>query len=207
MNTNSKIKLLGAIIGILLFIAAIAGITYAWITWESVGVGVSGNTSCFYIDYKAGKKLSSKDIYLFDKSTIIKSNKILITDGMEILDVSASLDESCNITANFALELNITSVSSAYTTGNSKGALKYVLASYNPTVYTNISDLKGQSLSIIESASVTSTGKVTFDPVTLTSTPKGYLVIFYVDGDLAQNDAGEATFTATLKGIVTQTEQ
>ena len=35
MKENKKIKIIGTIIGIVLFVILIAGFTFAWFTWES----------------------------------------------------------------------------------------------------------------------------------------------------------------------------
>lgn len=202
---NKKAKLLGAIVGILLFIVAIAGITYAWLSWQSSNTDISGKTECFVINYTNGQSLSTDNIYLFDESEIISDNKILIKDGMGLLNVTAGLDSTCGTNANLNIEINVTNLSSAYITGNSKGAFKYVLASYDPTI-TDITGLKGESLDIINSGSITAIGPITLEPIALEATVKGYLLIFYVDGDLAYNDAIYSTFTATIKGTATQTE-
>lgn len=205
MNSDKKVKLLGAILGIILFIVALAGITYAWISWQSNNTIISGDTQCFVINYSAGQSLNTNNIYLFDPSVIINSNKILVKDGMGLLNLSAALGSNCDTTADLNIEINVTDLADAYITGNSKKAFKYILASYDPTIYTNIAQFKGNSFDIIKHESITSEGLITFDPIPLEETAKGYLIVFYVDGDLAYNDAGGSTFGVTIKATATQT--
>ena len=37
-----KAKLVGTIFGVILFIALIAGFTYAWVSWQSDNINISG---------------------------------------------------------------------------------------------------------------------------------------------------------------------
>ena len=208
MNTDKKVKLIGTIVGVLLFLLVIAGITYAWFTWRSSNINISGTTECFNIHYTNGQTLTDASTILLDESTIINNNKITIKNGMAITDVTAYIDSSCNIPANLEITLTINELSDAFISGNSIGAFKYVLASYDPSTYSDIttSALNGLQFDIIKNESITKVGDITLVDEALSTTEKGYLLIFYVDGDLAMNDAQNSLFSATITGVATQVE-
>lgn len=208
MDTNRKVKVIGTIVGVILFILLIAGISYAWFTWKSGNVTISGTTECFTINYTNGQTLTNASAILFDESKIISDDKITIKNGMAITDVTVYIDSSCDIPANIEITLDVTELNYAYITGDSIGAFKYALASYDPATYSDIttSALNGIEFDIIKNESITDLGEITLVDEALSTTETGYLLIFYVDGDLAMNDAQHSTFTATITGVATQTE-
>ena len=61
MKENKKIKIIGTIIGIVLFVILIAGFTFAWFTWESSRINISGNTACFNINYRSEERRVGKE--------------------------------------------------------------------------------------------------------------------------------------------------
>lgn len=209
MNQNVKIKLVGAIIGIVCFIVLIAGVTYAAIVWAGDEVDISGSSECFTIDYLPGPMITNENVLLFDESKIINNNSITIKNGMAVTGISIKISSSCTTTGKFDINLKPTNLNNAFTSeGQSTGAFKYVIASYDPSVYStiNISSLLDNSFDIIKKGSITDTSQLNLLEDDLSTTYKGYLLIFYVDGDLAQNDAQDSTFSAILDGVATQTE-
>ena len=193
----------------LLFVLAITGITYAAFTWRSSDVSISGNTECFTINYNPGPTVVDADVLLFDESKIISNNTITIKNGMALTSLAAGIDSDCNINGKLTVTMAINTLNDAYTdNGECTGAFKYVLASYDPATYNTISvnDLKDKTFDIVETGSITSTSSITLIDENMSNELKGYLIIFYVDGDLAQNDASDSTFSATITGVVTQTE-
>ena len=70
-------KIIGAIIGIIFFIALISGFTYAWFTWISPTINVSGNTTCFDINYVEGN-IVTDDLLLIDANKLITGDQITI---------------------------------------------------------------------------------------------------------------------------------
>ena len=209
VSTDKKIKLIGTLIGIVLFIGLIAGMSYAFITWRSSNVGISGTGECFNVNYTKGQEITNESVILFDESSIINNNKITIRNGMALTDVTAYLDSACNITSDIDISLNVTNINNAFISGNSIGAFKYVVASYDPSTYSNITTtaLNGTSFDILKTGSITSLGEISLVSNSLSNTKKGYLIIFYVDGDLAMNDAQNTTFTATITGTAMQTDK
>lgn len=204
---NKNVKIIGAIVGVIMFMILIAGVTYAWISWQSDNTEISGNSKCYpNINYTTGSSLSADNILLFDENDIIQDNSIILKNGMAYLNVTTSIDDQCDVSVKFLVEMDVVSLSNAYISGNSVGALKYVLASYDPSI-TDLNELKGQSLEIIESNSITSTGVITIDDSSVIVGTKAYLLIFYVDGDKALNDAQYAEFSVNITGKAIQVSE
>ena len=208
LNWEKKAKTLGLIIGIVLFTLLVAGVTYAVFTWISENTDIAGNTECFKVDYTKGSIIDNESVILFDESIIINNNTITVKNGMALTGFTAGLNSGCSIAGNLKVTLDINNIHTAYTTGNSVGAFKYVVAEYSPSTYQTISigALSGKTFNIKKTGSITSTDTITLVEEEISNTTKGYLIIFYVDGDLAQNDAGESTFSAVVTAEAQQTE-
>ena len=219
MNENKidkKIKTYGLVLGIVLFVLLIAGFTYAALNWKSSNIVISGNTECLDIESTKGSDITGEELLLLDESSIINDNKITIKEGMVVTNVTAKIKSGCTIAGYMTLNLNVTSLNSAFTSsGNSTGALKYVVATYNPTTYPiiNASTLKDKSFdmdkndSLLNTDSITSTGTIKIKEKQLsTSETISYLIIFYIDGNLANNDAANTSnnFTTSITAEVTQ---
>ena len=207
MDINRKIKISGLIIGILLFIVLISGFSYAY--YSSVATNTSsvkGTAGCFVVDHVKGNDVTG-NVILFDESKIITNNNITVKDGMQLTYVTAGINNACTIDGYMIMKMNVKTLNSAFITGESKGAFKYAIAKYSPTTYTypSISTLKNKSFEIIKTASITSTGEQTILTKQLPhSTKDGYLIIFYIDGDKAFNDAGNTSFSATITAEASQ---
>ena len=207
MDINRKIKISGLIIGILLFIVLISGFSYAY--YSSVATdtsSVKGTAGCFVVDHVKGNNVTG-NVILFDESKIITNNNITVKDGMQLTYVTAGINNACTIDGYMIMKMNVKTLNSAFITGKSKGAFKYAIAKYSPTAYTSpsISTLKNKSFEIIKTASITSTGEQTILTKQLPhSTKDGYLIIFYIDGDKAFNDAGNTSFSATITAEASQ---
>ena len=207
MDINRKIKISGLIIGILLFIVLISGFSYAY--YSSVATdtsSVKGAAGCFVVDHVKGNNVTG-NVILFDESKIITNNNITVKDGMQLTYVTAGINNACTIDGYMIMKMNVKTLNSAFITGESKGAFKYAIAKYSPTTYTSpsISTLKNKSFEIIKTASITSTGEQTILTKQLPhSTKDGYLIIFYIDGDKAFNDAGNTSFSATITAEASQ---
>ena len=207
---ETKIKTYGLIIGIVLFIALLAGLSYAYYELYTENKNaVSGTVGCFAVDYAKGNNING-DLILFDESKIINNNNITIKEGMQLTYVNAKIKEECTIDGYLNINLNVRTLKEGFISGNSIGALKYVIAKYSPNTYTNptISTLKDQTFEITKSGSITSKGELTILSENLShTTTNGYLIIFYIDGSLASNDIAsntESNFSATVSAIANQ---
>ena len=207
---ETKIKTYGLIIGIVLFIALLAGLSYAYYELYTENKNaVSGTVGCFSVDYAKGNNING-DLILFDESKIINNNNITIKEGMQLTYVNAKIKEECTIDGYLNINLNVRALKEGFISGNSIGALKYVIAKYSPNTYTNptISTLKDQTFEITKSGSITSKGELTILSENLShTTTNGYLIIFYIDGNLASNDIAsntESNFSATISAVANQ---
>ena len=211
-KVDKKIKTYGIILGVILFVLLIAGFTYANLAWNSKSIVISGKSNCLEVESVKGSNITGGNLLLQDETSIISNNQITIKNGMVITNVTAKIKSTCSISGYMTLNLNVTNLSSAFTSsGNSTGALKYVLASYDPSTYSTISTtaLYGKDFDIIDTGSITSTGTIKLVEENLSKTEtKAYLIIFYIDGDMANNDAGSnsTNFKSNLEAIVTQGE-
>ena len=203
---DKKVKTYGIVLGVLLFLLLAVGITYAVLAWKSSNISILGNAECLDINYVKGNNISD-EILLFDESQIINNNKITIKNGMGLTNVTAGIKSNCTIDGYITINLNVSSLNSTFTSsGTSNGALKYVLASYDPSTYTtvNTTTLNNISFNILEKGSITQTGIIKIHEEQLSNIKtKGYLLILYIDGDLVTNYTGD-NITASLEAVVTQ---
>lgn len=207
---NKKVKTYGLVLGVTLFVLLVAGFTYAALTWRSNNITINGSTECLDIDYTKGQDITGGNLLLLDKSKIISNNKITITNGMVLSNLTAKIKSSCTIDGYLTLNLKVTSLNSAFTSsGNSTGGLNYALVSYDPETYStvDVTTLNGKTFDIIGTGAITSTNTIKLKDVQLSKdSTVAYIVIFYLDGDLTNDDAVNTTsnFKATLEGTITQ---
>lgn len=207
---NKKIKIYGVVLGIILFILLISGLTYAILSWRSSNITITGTSECLEVESVKGSNITGSDLLLLDKSQVVNSNQITIRTGMVVTNITAKLKSSCTIDGYLTINLKTTTLNSGFTSsGKSTGALKYVLASYNPSTYTTISTsaLNGKTFDIVTTGSITSTGTLKIKEAQLSKdTTLAYLVIFYIDGEKANNDIGSnsTNFKTSIEGSVTQ---
>ena len=135
---NKKIKIYGVVLGIILFILLISGLTYAILSWRSSNITIAGNSECLEVDSAKGSNITGSDLLLLD-SGVVNNNQITIRAGMVVTNITAKLKSSCTLDGYLTINLKTTTLNSGFTSsGNSTGALKYVLASYDPSTYTTI---------------------------------------------------------------------
>ena len=129
---------------------------------------------------------------------------------MVLSNLTAKIKSSCTIDGYLTLNLKVTSLNSAFTSsGNSTGGLNYALVSYDPETYStvDVTTLNGKAFDIIGTGAITSTSTIKLKDVQLSKdSTVAYIVIFYLDGDLTNDDAVNTTsnFKATLEGTITQ---
>ena len=206
---NKKVKIYGIVLGVVLFILLVSGLTYAILSWRSSNITIAGNSECLEVDSVKGSDITGSDLLLLD-SGVINNNQITITTGMVVTNINAKIKSSCTIDGYLTINLNTTTLNSGFTSsGNSTGALKYVLASYDPSTYTTVSTsaLNGKSFDIVKAGEITSTGTLKIKETQLSKdTTLAYLVIFYIDGEKANNDIGSSStnFKTSIEATVTQ---
>ena len=201
MKKNKKL-VLGIVLGVLL----ISGITYAILTWTSDKINIGLTSNCFTIEYTKGNDINNATINLLNEEDLISNNKFTIKEGMALTYANIGIKSSCTIEGYGSLYLNITSLSDAFTTGSSKGSLKYAVLKNTSSVNTiSIDNLKDQSFDIIKNASITEIGQIRLLTEQLSNiSVNKYLIAIYIDNSLTGNDVIGATFNGTVSADANQ---
>ncbi len=196
------------ILGIIALTLVIIGTTYAILTWTSTKINLGLNSGCFTIDYTKGQDISG-NLKLLNESDLISSNKFTIKNGIGISAVNIGIKSTCTIEGFGSIYLNITNISEAFTTGDSKGALKYAVLSNTSTVTTpssvTVESLLNQSFQIVAKGSIESSGKKLLYKMELSNTEiNKYIIVIYVDNFLAGNSITSATFSGNISSEAEQ---
>ena len=139
----NKAKLIGAIFGVILFIALIGSFTYAWVTWQSDNINTSGTSDCFDIDYGVTKE-----------SLEMVNN---YTEGLSA-KVSLALKSNCkNVSGLATLYLNTNSASSSIL----QGALKYTVVK-GEIVVSEGSINTSEKITLLDNIEVNDTTPITY---------------------------------------------
>ena len=204
MEKNKKL----IVLGVLALILIISGITYAILTWTSSRVNIGLTSNCFTIDYTKGNDIANASIKALNESDLISDNKFTIKEGIALTYANIGIKSTCTIEGYGSLYLNVTTLSSAFSTGNSKGALKYaVLDNTSTTSTVTVASLLNQQFNIVSKGSITSTGKITLLTKQLSNTKLNkYLIVIYADVSKIANDAMDASFNGTVSADANQGE-
>ena len=202
MEKNKKL----IVLGVLALILIISGITYAILTWTSSRVNIGLTSNCFTIDYTKGNDIANASIKALNESDLISDNKFTIKEGIALTYANIGIKSSCTIEGYGSLYLNVTTLSSAFSTGNSKGALKYAVLDNTSTTSTiTVASLLNQQFNIVSKGSITSTGKITLLTKQLSNTKLNkYLIVIYADVSKIANDAMDASFNGTVSADANQ---
>lgn len=202
MEKNKKL----IVLGVLALILIVSGITYAILTWTSSRVNIGLTSNCFTIDYTKGNDIANASIKALNESDLISDNKFTIKEGIALTYANIGIKSTCTIEGYGSLYLNVTTLSSAFSTGNSKGALKYaVLDNTSTTSTVTVASLLNQKFNIVSKGSITSTGKITLLTKQLSNTKLNkYLIVIYADVSKIANDAMDASFNGTVSADANQ---
>ena len=96
MEKNKNI--IRTIVGVLVLILLVVGVTYAWFTWKSSNINIAGNTGCFDIVYDKGQDIGSVDSPYGLKSTCTYS------EGASA-SVTMNIDSKCTTTGVASINL------------------------------------------------------------------------------------------------------
>ena len=191
---------------VLVLILIISGVTYAILTWTGSRVNIGLTSNCFTIDYTKGNDIANASIKALNESDLISDNKFTIKEGIALTYANIGIKSTCTIEGYGSLYLNVTTLSSAFSTGNSKGALKYaVLDNTSTTSTVTVTSLLNQQFNIVSKGSITSTGKITLLTKQLSNTKLNkYLIVIYADVSKIANDAMDASFNGTVSADANQ---
>lgn len=191
-------KTIGAVLGVVAFIALIAGATFAWFTASATVTNATYNgTACSYALTVTGGNIStslplasataSSDYFYAKTHTTIGAQGVMST-------VSAKLANSCSASLAGAATIKATITAGAST----NCPLSYAVFSGSTTDYTGTPLAKG-NITSSTAVNLVTTG-------TLTTTAQTYKIWLYLDGDQITDSAcmnltytGNITVTSTSK--------
>ena len=201
MEKKKKYLILGIII-----LLALGGVTVAYLTWSSNKINIGLNSDCFTIDYTKGGDINNASVKLMNESDLIDSNnKFTIKEGIALTYANIGIKSTCGIEGYGSLYLNITSLSDAFTTGNSVGALKYAILKNTSTSTVSVANLLNQSFDIEKKGTITSTGtkKILTKQLSNTEVNK-YIIVIYIDKSLSGNDVLGSSFSGKISADANQ---
>ena len=201
MKDYTKKQKILIVLGVSLFILIGSGLTYAglmWATSNPINIGLT--SGCFEINYTPGGAINNANVEVMNESTLISNNKFTITDGIALTYANIGIKSTCSIEGYGSLYLNVTNLSNAFSTGSSKGSLKYaILNNTSSSTTLTVAGLKGQSFDIVKTGTITSTGTINILNKQLSnSTQNKYLIVFYIDGSKIGNDVIGASFAGNI---------
>ena len=196
------------ILGVILLLIIVSGATFAILTWNSTMIKLGINTNCFTIDYTRGGDITGS-LKLINEEDLISNGKFTIKEGVGVSGVNIGINSNCGIEGLGSIYLNVTNISDVFTTGDSKGALKYVVLKNTSTITNptniNTTSLLNQSFDIESSGSITSNDKKLLYKMELSNTEiSKYIVVIYIDNNLAGNDITSATFSGNISSEAEQ---
>ena len=121
------------ILGVILLLIIVSGATFAILTWNSTMIKLGINTNCFTIDYTRGGDITGS-LKLVNEEDLISNGKFTIKEGVGVSSVNIGIKSTCSIEGYGNILLNITNISTTFTTGDSKGALKYAVLRNTSTI-------------------------------------------------------------------------
>ena len=201
MKDYTKRQKILIVLGVSLFILIGSGLTYAglmWATSNPINIGLT--SGCFEINYTPGGAINNANVEVMNESTLISNNKFTITEGIALTYANIGIKSTCSIEGYGSLYLNVTNLSNAFTTGSSKGSLKYaILNNTSSSTTLTVTGLKGQSFDIVKKGIITSTGTINILNKQLSNIVQNkYLIVFYIDGSKIGNDVIGASFNGNI---------
>ena len=83
MEKRKKLIILGIVLGVLL----VSGITYAILTWTSSKINIGLTSNCFTIDYTKGNDIANASIKALSENDLISNNKFTIKEGIALTEL------------------------------------------------------------------------------------------------------------------------
>ena len=188
------------ILGIIALTLVIIGTTYAILTWTSTKINLGLTSGCFTIDYTKGQDITNQSIKLINEEDLISDGKFTIKDGIALTYANIGINSNCTIEGYGILKLNVTSLSDAFITGESKGSLKYaVLKNTSSTSTITVTSLLNQSFDLVSRGSITKLGTIDILTEQLSNNEiYKYLIVVYTDNNLVGNDVIGSSFTGNI---------
>lgn len=180
---ESKKKLFGTILGVVLFVVLIFGVTYAIYTWATTPEDeklVEGNADCFSVVYTKGEDIGS------DNSIEEIQIGSTYTDGKSTT-IKIKLDSSCKITSGGAtLYLNTTEMSD-------------VLKNNNILNYQVLDGSTSKNSGVISDVGTIPI----YENFTVTTSEKNITVYLWINGQYIDNSNVNDILSSIYKGNIT----
>ena len=188
------------ILGVIALVLVISGMTYAILTWTSSKINIGLTSNCFTIDYTKGQDITNQGIKLINEEDLINDGKFTIKEGIALTYANIGIKSTCTIEGYGILKLNVTSLSDAFITGASKNSLKYaVLKNTSSSNTITVDNLKDQSFDLVARGGITKLGTIDILTEQLSNTElHKYLIVVYIDNNLAGNDVIGSSFTGNI---------
>jgi len=175
----NKYKIVGIILGVVIFSLCIAGITYAFITWSSTeDINKTVKSKCFNVLYTKGTDISGTINPSYD-----------YTGGL-YTTIKMNIDSNCNIKANGKLYLETKNETS-------NNLFREGLLNYHV--------VKGGT--VVSSGSITEKGEIEIDLgelVASTSASTSYTLYVWIDYNLVQNTDAFSSYIGSIRGEAIQ---
>lgn len=207
MKLNYKnSRSIGIVIGIVLFIALIGGITYAIFNWRSSNTNISVTTKCFDIEGNSSYSVNGSNMLLFDENDIINTTNHTITykNGMIYYPFNITRGSECNTDVYYEIIVNVTELSEDYRNGSLKYKIIDDMSSYTSEKIANPLN-EHLEYNALYSRAITGLGTYTIYAKNVNlNTNIIPAVVFYLDGDLVPENASNLTFSANVEVVGNQ---
>lgn len=190
MEKNKNI--VRTIVGVLILILLVVGVTYAYFAWKSNNTNITGTSGCFDINYDKGQDIGSTDSPYGLKSTCTYS------EGASA-SVTMNIDSSCTTTGVASINLitnNFTLYDSTDAFSRGENVLKYQVVKVNGA---NEEEIEGCS------GYITNSSTKSLCEVDLSYTATSYKVYLYLDCNTVTTSYIGASYSGYIQTVATQT--
>lgn len=178
----NKQKVIGLILGVVLFIALIAGLTYAYVSWNSDNINLKVNSECFNILYDSGTNISGPIMPSLDYT------------GGRYVTVKMDLSSSCTL-VEASGKISLNTLDSTSSNLYKEGVLNYQLLINN-----EVTDIKGN---------ITESGTIEFDVGQLNKKSVAtttYTIYVWVNAEHVTNEHVSSTYYGNISAEAVQIE-
>ena len=176
----NKQKLIGLILGIVLFIVAIAGLTYAYISWTSENMNNVVSSKCFDVHYDKGSDFSGAITPSVD-----------YTGGISVT-VKMDISSACDINAKGKIYLTTED-------NTSSNLFDEGVLNYQVLIDGSVTDLKG---------TITENGEIELDVGFLnhnSTATTTYTIYVWVNGEYVTNEHATSAYYGNVRSEAVQT--
>lgn len=194
-----KKNIVKTILGVLLLIILVTGVTYAWFTWKSANISISGTTGCFDIVYDKGQDIGTED----SPYGLMPSCDY---SGGASAEVTVNIDSACTTTGVASINLksnSFTLYDGTNAFNRSDKVLKYQVVEVTTET---VDDVATTTETAIDGCTgyITSTSSVSLCEVDLSYTATTYKVYLYLDCNTVTTSYIGSTYSGYIQTVATQ---